>query len=182
MKKYNPEKKLQKFGNNYTSVYLENEVIIGKRDPMLRIKAIPLDFSEKTVLDIGSNVGGMLFALSSKISAGYGYDVNHQAIATAKELSKNNNIKNLFFEQCNLENYKDINFPKTDIVFMLSIAVWISAWKDIIEKINPDTLIFEAHGKLEHQTDQLGFLQKKFKNVIFLETNEDHGRKLYMCN
>jgi 2-polyprenyl-3-methyl-5-hydroxy-6-metoxy-1,4-benzoquinol methylase len=181
MKKSNPEKKLQKFGYNYTTIYLKDQIIEGKRDPMLRIKSIPIDFTGKSVLDIGCNVGGMLFALSSKISTGYGYDVNHRAIETANDIVKKNNIDNLFFEQSNLENYKDINFPKTDVVLMLSIAVWISTWKDIINKIKPSLLIFESHGKMEDQKDQLDFLNEKFNEIIFIETEEEHGRKLYLC-
>lgn len=177
------KKSHKKFSYNYTTIRVNNEVIIeGTRDPLNRINFIPIDFLGKSVLDLGCNVGGILFAISDKITEGHGYDVNPRAIDTAIEIKEKYKLDHLTFTLANLENSENIKFPKTDIVFMLSIAVWIPNWKDIINQLDPSILIFEAHGKEHTKINQVDFLQSKFSEVSLIKTPEGDYRNLYLCN
>jgi SAM-dependent methyltransferase len=177
------KKSHKKFSYNYTTIRVNNEVIVeGTRDPLSRINSIPVDFSNKSVLDLGCNVGGILFAISDKISEGHGYDVNPGAIDTAIEIKEKYKLDHLTFTLANLENSENIKFPKTDIVFMLSIAVWVPNWQDIINQLDPSILIFEAHGKEHTKVNQVDFLQSKFSEVLLLKTPEGDYRNLYLCN
>jgi len=175
------KKSHKKFSYNYTKIRINDEVIQGTRDPLDRLNYIPLDFSNKSVLDLGCNVGGMLFAISDKISKGYGYDVNPQAIETANSIKEKHKLNHLTFTLSDLENLKNIEFPKVDIVFMLSIAIWVSNWRDIIDQLNPSLLIFEAHGKDDTKLNQLKFLESKFVEVLLIKTPEGEYRNLYLC-
>ena len=176
-----PKKSHKKFSYNYTTIRINDEIIEGTRDPLNRLNCLPIDFSNKSVLDLGCNVGGILFAISDKISRGYGYDINQTAIDIANSIKKKHNLDHLEFFLENLEDAENIDFPKTDIVFMLSIAVWIPNWKDIIEQLNPSLLVFEAHGKEDTKSNQVTFLKSKFKIVSLIETPEGNYRNLYLC-
>lgn len=175
------KKSHKKFSYNYTTIRINDEIIEGTRDPLNRLNYLPVDFSNKSVLDLGCNVGGMLFAISDKISRGYGYDVNPMAIDTANSIKEKYGLNHLEFILENLENAENIDFPKTDIVFMLSIAVWIPNWKNIIEQLNPSLLIFEAHGKEDTKSNQVNFLRSIFSKVLLIETPEGDYRNLYLC-
>jgi SAM-dependent methyltransferase len=175
------KKSHKKFSYNYTTIRIKDEVIEGSRDPLDRITKIPLDFTDKSVLDLGCNVGGMLFAISDKISKGYGYDVNPNAINTANIYKDKYNLNHLSFFLQDLENVDSLSLPKTDIVFMLSLAIWIPNWKNIIEKIDPSVLVFEAHGEDYRKKEQIDFLHTKFSKVLLIETIEGNYRNLYLC-
>lgn len=179
----NTYKKIYRFGGDYTSIYINNELIVkGSRDPFNRINKIPLDFSSKTVLDLGCNCGGMLFSLSDKIKYGYGLEVNEEAVNNANTIINDFNVKNIEINLKNLEELDNFSFPKTDIVFMLSISRWVSTWKKIIEIINPKVLVFEAHGKPAQVEEQLIFINSYFKSVEHLLTaRENKIRHLYIC-
>jgi SAM-dependent methyltransferase len=176
-------KHYSKFTNNYTKIYYKNELIVdGIRDPLTRIESIPVDFSNKTVLDLGCNCGGTLISIADKIKYGYGNDINPEAINFANKIINEQQIKNLNFSVANLENWEKLNLPKTDIVFALSIAKWVKSWKEILISLNPVICIFESHGKQEMKDDQIIWLSSRFKSVeLILENYEDGKRKLFLC-
>lgn len=171
------------FTSTYTKIYYKGELIAdGLRDPLERINAMPIDFTNKTVLDLGCNCGGTLFAIADKIKQGWGNDINPDAISFAKTLSREHNVNNLSFKVVDLNKWQSANLPKTDILFALAIAKWIPTWKEIIKYLDPKICIFEAHGKKNMMPDQLQWLNKHFKIVdLLLEGYEDTKRKLYIC-
>lgn len=177
-------KRIFQFGKHYTSIYIKGELVAeGGRNPLNRIELIPIDFQNKTVLDLGCNCGGILFALSDKISKGIGYEVNQDAVDNANLIKETFNVANLEFYAKDLEKLNEIKFPKVDVVFMLSIARWVRTWTEVITKINPKTLIFEAHGKPHEVEGQVAFLKEYFKSVTYLATyREQRMRHLYICN
>lgn len=172
-----------KFTNNYTKIYYKGTLISeGARDPLERINSIPINFEGKTVLDLGCNCGGTLFAVADKIKYGYGNDINPHAIEFARNLAKKNNINNVEFSTADLEDWKHLNLPKTEIVFALAIAKWVSTWQEILEYLNPDVLIFETHGNGKMQPKQVEWLKSHYANVeLLLEGYEEGKRKLYLC-
>lgn len=176
-------KHYSKFTNNYTKIYYKGNLISdGSRDPLERIQAMPIDFEGKTVLDLGCNCGGTLFAVADKIARGWGNDINPHATEFANNLAKENNIDNVSFSVADLNNWQEYNLPKTDILFALAIAKWVPTWKDIIEYLDPKTCVFEAHGKGSMVPDQIAWLNNHFKNVqLILDGYEAGKRKLYLC-
>jgi len=176
------KKSHNKFSYNYTTIRVnENILVSGSRDPLDRLNVIPINFQDKTVLDIGCNVGGMLFAIADKIKYGHGYDVNISAIDVATKIKKEQEIENLSFTLANLEEYDLTLLPKTDITFMLSIAIWIPNWKEIVRYLDSSTLIFETHGDSEKKLNQVNFLKTIYPTVTFLNNPEGDYRNLYIC-
>jgi SAM-dependent methyltransferase len=116
----NSYKRIYQFGENYTSIYINGNLVSeGGRDPYFRLNLVPIDFDNKTVLDLGCNCGGMLFALCDKIKKGFGFEVNQHAIDFANSIRKDFHIENLEFSVKDLEKKDEIEFPESDIVFML---------------------------------------------------------------
>ncbi len=70
----------------YHTIQIGNEVIEGQRDPVARLAAVSYDSSGKTLLDIGCNQGGMLFALSEQIKYGIGIDYDSNMINAANRI------------------------------------------------------------------------------------------------
>lgn len=177
-------KRIFQFGGSYTSIYINGKLVAeGGRDPFTRLNLLPLDFKNKTVIDLGCNCGGMLFALSDKIKKGIGYEINEEAVNNANTIKENFNIKNLDFFVKDLEKLETIEPIDIDIMFMLSISRWVRTWKEVIKKLDPKTLVFEAHGKPHEVEDQVNFINQHFSKVVHLSTyREQRLRHLYICN
>jgi SAM-dependent methyltransferase len=180
-------KHYSKFTNDYTKIYYKGELISPgldgySRDPLTRIKVLPIDFTNKTVLDLGCNCGGTLFAVADKIKQGYGNDINPDAIQYASDIARKHNINNVSFSVANLANWKDYNLPKTDIVFALAIAKWVQPWRDILKYLDAPIVVFESHGKGNMQPDQVQWLNDNYSSVeLLLEGYEKGKRKLFLC-
>ncbi len=139
----------------YHSFNIDEINIIGQRNPKKRLEAMKkyVNFTNKNVVDFGSNVGAMLFHLS-EIKNGIGFDYDDKCIEAANNIKKIlNDTKSEFFvfdfDKDDFKILKDkINF-KPDIMFILSMGAWV---KNIIKL-------------LEFCTD--------LKGTIILETNND---------
>jgi 2-polyprenyl-3-methyl-5-hydroxy-6-metoxy-1,4-benzoquinol methylase len=176
-------KHYSKFTNNYTKIYYKGNLIAeGSRDPLERIQAMPIDFKDKTLLDLGCNCGGTMFAVADQIKQGWGCDINPDAISFANNLAKEHNIDNVSFSVADLNNWQKYNLPKTDILFALAIAKWVPTWREIITHLNPKVCVFEAHGKGSMVPDQVAWLTNHFKSVeVILDGYEAGKRRLYLC-
>jgi len=71
----------------YHTIKLFGKELKGQRDPKKRIEKTPFDFYDKTVLDIGSNQGAMLFELADKIKWGVGLDYDYRMVNVANRIS-----------------------------------------------------------------------------------------------
>lgn len=166
----------------YKGKLISSGIADYSRDPLERINSIPVDFNDKTVLDLGCNCGGILFAVADKIKYGYGFEINSDAIKHANELVDAYKINNLNFNVADLSKWQDYNLPKTDIVFALAIAKWIQPWRDILLYVNAPIVVFETHGKKNMQPEQVEWLEKHYTLVeLLLEGYEQGKRKLYLC-
>ena len=121
----------------YHSFNLPGIEIKAQRTPSMRIEEFKkhISFDNKVVVDIGCNVGGMLFHLPS-IKKGYGFDYDEKCISAAKNISKILERDNLEFNTIDLDkvahNTLDNYFQeKVDVVFLLSINKWIKSHKDL---------------------------------------------------
>lgn len=177
----------------YHTVKLKCVVYKGQRNIETRFENIEYDFTGKNVLDIGCNQGGMLMHIQNQINKGYGIDYNYKLINAANKLKEYNHYDNLSFYLFDLER-EDINFIKNfyaetlDIIFLLSVCMWIKNWKDLIEftSYSAKDLLFETNGSPEQQKEQIEVLYQKYKTVKIIDnfSRDDYqpNRQLILCS
>lgn len=178
----------------YQSINLDSIKYDGNRDCDKRIHILEseVDFSNKNVLDIGCNIGGMLYPLSNKIRQGVGIDYNHRVINGANIIKSYKNNENLSFFIFDLDNEPlDLlhNYIKNiDIIFLFAMCLWVKKWKLVIDFIseNSKILFIETNGSEGFQTEQIQYCKKKFNNFkLLLNASSDDKfqskRKLYLC-
>ncbi len=182
------------YNSGYHTLNLGGKILSGQRNPGERFKNIPYDFNGKSVLDIGSNQGGMLHSIADIISYGVGIDYDSKMINVSnriKSFSSNNNLDFYTFdlEKENLNYIRDFIISETvDICFLLSVCMWLNNWRDLIKfccSISKN-LLFESNGSDSQQKEQIDFLYKVYKNVQLInETSDDDlrqkKRKLFLC-
>jgi len=194
------------YEGGYHSLIIHGVETKGQRKPGKRLEDIPFDFTNKTVLDIGSNQGGMLFEIQNKIKEGVGIDFDHRLVNASNRIRGSHKYTNLNFFVFNLEK-EDFNLinsfaeNKFDIIFLLAVCMWIDTWEELIEwtRKNCEICVFESNGKPKQQDKQLAKLQQVYNSVELINGNsadDDHYlkndiagvkrknhplRKLYIC-
>lgn len=176
------------YGSAYHSLRLKEYYFRGQRECDLRLQKLHYDFSDKTVLDIGCNAGGMLHAISDKVKIGIGIDYDYKLINASNGIRTINGTNNLSFYRFDLEN-EDLNLiknfilsedEKVDICFLLSICMWIKNWKEVIAFVASisNNLLFETNGTQKQQLDQIEELKKHYENIEIIEeeSNDDPGQ------
>jgi len=162
---------------------------------MERFAVVPYDFNGKTVLDIGSNQGGMLHPIADRIRWGAGIDYDSRLVNVANWIARAKGTPNLAFYVFNLETdpldlLEDIlPEPKVDICFLLSVCMWIKNWRDVIDAAQTisEAMLFESNGKPEQQDEQIAYLQTKYRTIQQLTdaSLDDPGqskRRLYLLS
>lgn len=121
----------------YHSFNLEGIDIQGQRTPKLRLNEFKkhVSFKDKIVVDIGCNVGGMLFHIPD-LKKGYGFDYDDKCIVAANNIANILDRKELLFSTIDLDKVPHnslMNYinEKIDIVFLLSLGKWISTHNDL---------------------------------------------------
>ena len=183
------------FPAGYHSIELPGLSLAGQRNPRQRIPLIPFDFRGKVVLDIGSNQGGMLFALADQIRHGVGIDYDHRLVNAANKVRSHARVPNIDFYVFDLEK-EDLNLirdflpaDKVDVVFLLAVCVWIQNWRDVVRFAASiaESMVFEANGKVEQQQEQVDLLHTLYQKVQLLQERSvddplQKKRKLYWCS
>ena len=177
----------ERFPAGYHSIDIGGTLYQGQRNPAQRLASVPFDFQGKSVLDIGCNQGGMLFAVADKVSYGVGVDYDSRMINAANRVRSYKQQRNLDFyvfdlEKENLDYLQDfIRSRKVDIVFLLSVCMWIRNWTQLIDWTSgiTDDVLFETNGSREQQKEQAQYLERKFPNVIEVaaQSDDDPGQK-----
>ena len=167
--------------------------IPGQRDPVKRLQLIPINFQNKSVLDLGCNSGGMLFPLNKKLSFGIGLDGNYKLINAANKIKKASDYRYLDFYTFDLikddfsliKNFFPYDTERVDVCFLLSMCIHIPHWKDLIDfSISiADEVIFESNGSEEEQAEQIDYINDKFYCKVLSESSDDdklfNNRKLF---
>jgi len=179
----------------YHSIRINGVDYQGQRQPLERLKQVDFDFTDKNVLDIGCNQGGMLFALSEKIKHGIGIDFDSRMINVANRIKASNKLTGLDFFVFDLEHENldiALNFlPKKniDIVFLLSVCMWIPNWHEVIRWSHSlaNNLLFESNGSDEQQREQIDFIKELYTSVNMIidhspDDPKQHKRKLFLCS
>jgi len=178
----------------YHTLTINEQVLPGQRNPGMRLQTVNYDFTNKVVLDIGSNQGGMLFEIANKIRYGIGIDFDPRLVNVSNRIS-NTNRYNIDFYNFNLdkEDFNLINSlnreNKIDVTFLLAVCMWIKPWKELITWVsrNSTHCLFESNGKSKQQNEQIEYLKTVFKSVeVLAESSEDDPkqkkRKLLWCS
>jgi SAM-dependent methyltransferase len=185
------------FQAGYQTHELDGVIIQGQRDCAKRLARVPYDFTDKTVLDIGCNQGGMLFALMDKIKYGVGVDYDSRLINAANCIKSFMQAINLDFFVFNLDKEplpminNFLKVQKVDICFLLAVCQWIKRWRMVIDYAATcsDVLLFESNGTEKLQKQEVCHLKKRYKTVILINNNSNDDkiecykkvRKLYLC-
>jgi SAM-dependent methyltransferase len=182
------------FDTGYHSFTINGYEFSGQRNPKLRFQNLPFSLKNLSVLDIGCNQGGMLYAFSDEIKYGVGIDYDGRMINAANKIKSYTRSENLDFYIFNLEseNLEYINdflpAEKVDVVLLLSVCMWIGNWKEVISFANTISkkMIFESNGNPEQQEEQIKYLNSIYQNVSLINEQSDDdltqkNRKLFVC-
>lgn len=178
------------FPGGYQSVHIDGKTILGQRSVARRFSKIKFDFSDKVVLDIGCNQGGMLFHIAPIIKFGYGLDKNTRLLNFCHKNREVNEFSNLNFfhfdlEAENLDMINNFLSFEIDVCLLLSMCKWLSNWREVIDfccSCAP-VLILETNGKMELQKHQLDYAEKMYgkMTLLSLQSEDDPTQKRRCC-
>lgn len=184
----------QDFPAGYHTFDLNGFHLRGQRQPQERLHQVPFDFTGKTVLDIGCNQGGMLFALADKIAQGIGIDFDYRVVNAANRIRLHTGANQVSFYVFNVEKepldlVRDfIPGGKVDIVFLLAVCMWIGNWKEVIDFSTElsSRMLFESNGTQEQQEQQVDYLRTKYQDIQqisdkSIDDSSQQSRSLYFC-
>lgn len=179
----------------YHTLNILGRTIKGRRSPRERLNLVDYNFKDKTVLDIGSNQGGMLFQLKSEIKWGVGIDYDSRMINASLKIKAIEGYHHLHFfhfdlEKEPLELIRDfLPGGNVDIVFLLAMCRWIKNWRQVITfaaNISPVLFIELNSVKQREKEEQKKFLQQLYEHVALLSGSssddaERTDRQFYLC-
>lgn len=170
-----------KFPAGYHTLIFGEETLDGKRSPQERLAKVPYDFTDKTILDIGSNQGGMLFALGGVYRWAVGVDYDYRMVNASNVIKREFGVENIDFFVFDID--KDphellLDFmpeQKVDMVFLLAVCLWVNSWRELIDRCAgfSDAMLFESNGSPESQDEQVAYLKTKYDTVTFLSDQPD---------
>ena len=158
----------------YHSFQIGNLKITAQRNPVERLNNIRkyIDFTDKTVIDLGCNVGGMILHLN-EIRRGLGFDYDKKAIKVANKLS------NIFQSQCTFQSAdlnrfsfsripSNVDFSET-IIFLFSLGSWIKNWRRLYKKahLTGSLIVLEVNNPIEGAA-QIKFFKELGRSLILI--------------
>jgi SAM-dependent methyltransferase len=168
-------------------------LVQGQRDPRARLALVPVDLHGKSVLDIGSNQGGMLFALEQP-KWGVGIDFDSRMVNVANRLRDAGKHHALNFFVFDLEKeplaliHDFLPEPKVDVAFLLSVCMWLKNWREVVDFAASvsEAMLFETNGTDRQQTEQEEHLRGIYRKITTLAAASDDDpkqkrRKLLYC-
>lgn len=177
----------RRFPAGYHTIQFDGLTLRGQRDPLARLELVPFDFTGKTVLDIGSNQGGMLLALTDKLKWGVGVDYDYRLVNAANRISRIKGAANLDFyvfdlERENLRLIRDyLPGKRADLCFLLSVCMWLKNWREVVDFAASvsEAVLFESNGSDQQQDEQIAYLKSVCRSIEMLaeESADDPGQK-----
>ena len=172
----------KKFPAGYHTIKIGKDEYAGQRQPESRIQKTGINFTNKSVLDIGSNQGGMLLAVQEQIKWGVGVDYDYRMINASSLIKREKGITNLDFYVFDID--KDphnllldyMREDTVDVVFLLAVCAWVKEWRGLINfcTTRARTLVFEANGLPKEQADQIACIEEVFGDVnLCTESSDD---------
>lgn len=172
----------EQFPAAYHSININGRKVAGQRDPSMRLASVPIDFSGKSVIDLGCNQGGMIHQVRAQIKWGVGIDYDPRMINAANRIKSVNASNNISFYILDLQNDPleligdFMPDPKADVCFLLSVCMWLKNWQQVIDfaQSKSKSMLFETNGTPQQQDEQIAYLKTKYSDVNLLaETSDD---------
>lgn len=150
----------------------------AQRDSLVRLEDFGIDeqvLHGKTVLDIGSNVGGMLFSIQ-KYNPGHclAIECDSEKVLIAEQIAAYNGLNNVRFVQADIDlmNVQQLGGPR-DVVFCLAVEAHVKNRKKLFELLSQATtevLYFEGNStttveKIRQNLTEVGFSRVKLLGI-----------------
>jgi acetyltransferase-like isoleucine patch superfamily enzyme len=167
--------------------HLKVDEHVGQRNIKKRLKKYGITIEtikNKNVLDIGSNIGGILFEINKmqpKIALGLEYDADKVEISKRLKIL-NCREANLSFQRADVESdsfLKDFT-NKYEVVFCLAVIEHLSKKDLFIQKLSEiclDKLYLEGNSGTDVDYVKTKLLEVGFKSVDFIGYSDDEKNK-----
>tara|TARA_B110000114_G_C15000848_1_gene360675 strand:+ start:191 stop:880 length:690 start_codon:yes stop_codon:yes gene_type:complete len=164
------------YGEGYFYQSLDKINLSGLRDTKKRIDVYDLEefTANKKILDIGSNIGAILFEIKNNYNFAKGIEYNKNLVEISNKINEKLKIKNIEFI---CEDFLNYNFLETfDMILSLAnhhtFDKGISSINDYLKKIDNildkgGILVFESH----HPNYEPAEVFNKLKNLLVDEFN-----------
>ncbi|MCL2520817.1 MAG: glycosyltransferase [Spirochaetaceae bacterium] len=183
--------------NTFDLPYLTVSQEIGQRDIKKRLTRFAItqkQISNKKVLDIGSNIGGLLLELQKMgYSSALGLEYDLEKVKIANLIVKIHEFKTVKFRQIDVES--DVfttNIEQSyDVVFCFAVIGHLKNKKLFLQKLKKictGTLYFEGNDGLSTEETQELSEEAGFININFIGLSDDekddynNNRPLFICN
>jgi SAM-dependent methyltransferase len=189
----------EQFPAGYHTLRVGPNVVLGQREPGERLDLLTSDICELdglSVLDLGSNQGGMSFAALERGARWVvGVDYDSRMVNTANRIAaaRRDTGRAVFYthdvDRDPHDLLRDFLPDETaDIIFLLAVCAWIDCWEELIAwaAANSPRLLFESNGSPTQQRRQVEQLRIRYPVVRLLaeDSSDDGGvrRSLYFCS
>jgi 2-polyprenyl-3-methyl-5-hydroxy-6-metoxy-1,4-benzoquinol methylase len=150
----------------------------AQRDSSVRLKDFGIDeqvLHGKTVIDLGSNVGGMLFSIQ-KCNPGHclGIEYDSEKVLIGQQIAAYNGLNNVRFIQADIDliNVQQLGGPR-DVVFCLAVEAHVKNRKKLFELLaqaTTEVLYFEGNSttaleRIKQTLTQVGFRKVKMLGI-----------------
>ncbi len=167
----------------YHSLYLDGKKIQGMRECTDRLEKMYFGMWPR-ILDIGCNMGGMLWPYRYYYREAIGLEKNITHVNFCNNIKKVYDNENRFkFLQFDLNT--DINqlnyLGEFDVIYFLAMTQHLSNWKQVLKwAIEHSNLLFiEYNGQPDEIKEYMEFTKKYKNGLTYL--GEYNGRFLYIC-
>jgi len=175
----------EEYPAGYHEITIDGETFAGQRSPQARLQHLPLEFEGKTLLDIGCNQGGMVFALQDRLKWAVGLDFDYRMINACNLIRDEKRIGNCSFYVFDIDRDPHdligdlLPERRVDVVFLLAVCMWVDRWREIIRFAAgiSNVMVFETNGTDAQQDEQIAFLRQTYRDVTLLAKTSDDDPK-----
>jgi acetyltransferase-like isoleucine patch superfamily enzyme/2-polyprenyl-3-methyl-5-hydroxy-6-metoxy-1,4-benzoquinol methylase len=167
----------------------------GQRNTKKRFEKFNLteqQIANKTILDIGSNIGGTLLGLASMHpSKMTGWEYDEDKVNLANKITKYNGIQNLEFVVRDVELVNDNELNQFDIVFCLAVVEHLKNKEklfEVLRKTCNETLYFEGNSNSDVEYIKRQLRLNGFSSIEYLgysndeKNQKDNNRPLFIAH
>ena len=181
--------KSQRIYSSFTVSYFSVKKSIAQRDCELRLKSFKVDkedIQDKTILDLGSNIGGMIFETQKfKPQRSLGIEYDESKVHVANRVAAFSNLKDVHFQQGDIDflTLKAIK-GKYDVTFCLAIEAHVKKpdrLYDFLAEATNELLLFEGNATTDINEVRRKLKDAGFKKVEYLGVCDDDYLKENNC-
>lgn len=168
----------------YHTTYLAGKKYKGIRNTIDRINKINfMPLLGSTILDLGCNVGGMIWPYRLYYDWAVGVDKNEKIINFCKNLAEIYRVQHRTqFLNCDIDkSIEDLGYlGKFDVIFLLAMTQHLKNWKKIIKWVHEhsELLVIEYNGQPDQIKEYMDYTKTLRSGMDHLR--DAHGRFMYM--